>query len=220
MNKQMSVCAQSQVNNQSQHLVVGLTGGIGSGKTAVSDWFAEKGIDIIDADVIAHQIVAKGSTTLQSIADKFGAWVIAETGELDRQQLRDYVFNNPNALVDLESITHPAIRRQAHQQLEQADSAYVIISAPLLLESSEAGLASLCDCILVVDVPEDLQLIRASQRDGQTSKKIQAVMNNQFSRQKRLSMADKVVVNDGTLEELYDKLQVLHKKFLAMATTK
>ncbi len=102
-------------------LVIGLTGGIGSGKTVVSDWFADQGVDIIDADVIARQIVAKDSPTLQSIAEKFGQWVINETGELDRKCLREYVFNNSNALIDLENITHPAIRQQAEQQLKESD---------------------------------------------------------------------------------------------------
>lgn len=199
-----------------QKLVIGMTGGIGSGKTAASDWFATQGIDIIDADVIAHQIVQKNSPTLQKIADKFGDWVFDDNKELNRPALREHVFNNSSALINLEAITHPAIREEAKRQLLAATSPYVIISAPLLLEASEAGLANLCERILVIDAPEELQLARASKRDGLTSEKIQSIMANQLPRAKRCAEANDVVVNDGTLEDLYANLKPLHEQYLAM----
>lgn len=198
-------------------LVVGLTGGIGSGKTQVSDWFAQQGICIIDADVLARDVVAKGSQCLNQIAEKFGRWVIDEHGELNRPAMREFVFNNPNALSDLEKITHPAIRQRANYLLEQSTSLYTIVSAPLLLESSNAGLLSLCQRILVVDVSEAIQLQRASQRDEQTLENIQKIMANQLSREARLQKADDVIDNNGSLEQLYEQLPPLHQKYLALA---
>lgn len=205
--------------NAKNKLVVGMTGGIGSGKTAASDWFAKQGVDVIDADVIAHQIVTKNSPTLQKIADKFGDWVLDKNAELDRKAMREHVFNHSSALIDLEAITHPAIREQAKQQLEQANSAYVLLSAPLLLEASEAGLVNLCQRILVIDAPESVQVARASQRDGLSAQKIESIMENQLSREARREQADDMVVNDGTLEALYAKLKPLHEQYLQMAQT-
>lgn len=200
--------------------VVGLTGGIGSGKTQASDWFAKQGITIIDADVIAREVVQAGSSTLQKIVDKFGDWVLDDSnngGEMNRRAMREYVFGRPQALMDLEQITHPAIRETAKERLENAKSAYVIIVAPLLLEGSEAGLVNLCNRILVIDTSEALQLARASQRDGQTKERIEHIMANQLSRQERLSKADDVVENVGSLEDLYQQLKPLHEQYLKMA---
>lgn len=200
--------------------VVGLTGGIGSGKTQASDWFAKQGITIIDADIIAREVVQAGSPTLQKIVDKFGDWVLDDSnngGEMNRQAMREYVFGRPQALMDLEQITHPAIRETAKERLENAKSAYVIIVAPLLLEGSEAGLVNLCNRILVIDTSEALQLARASQRDGQTKERIEHIMANQLSRQERLSKADDVVENVGSLEDLYQQLKPLHEQYLKMA---
>lgn len=199
--------------------IVGLTGGIGSGKSAASDWFASQGIQIIDADVIAHQIVAKGQPALEQIKEKFGDWVLTADGEMDRAAMRAHVFAHPNALIDLEDITHPAVREHAKQALQTATSPYVILSAPLLLESAEAGLAQLCQRILVIDVNEDLQLARAGARDQQSHDKIKAIMANQLSRQERVAQADDVVVNEEDLDALYAKLQPLHEQYLQLART-
>nr|WP_227430311.1 dephospho-CoA kinase [Psychrobacter sp. I-STPA6b] len=200
-------------------LVVGVTGGIGSGKSVVTQWFEQQQITVIDADVIAHQIMKKGSRTLSKLVRKFGDWVLTDEGEMDRRAVRQHVFSCPDALITLESITHPAIRLEAKKQLAQATSTYVILSAPLLLEGTEAGLANLCHRILVVDAPESLQIARASSRDGQDVQKIEAIMDNQLSRQDRVEQADDVVVNDGDLEQLYAQLQPLHAKYLEMADT-
>ena len=197
--------------------VVGLTGGIGSGKSQVSKWFDEHGIVTIDADVIARKIVAKDSPTLKKIIAKFGDWVIDEAGELNRRAMREHVFGSAQALMDLEQITHPAIRQRAKDLLAAADSPYVILVAPLLLEASEAGLANLCHRVLVVDSHESLQIARASQRDGQTPERIQNIMANQLSRHERLSQADDIVENNGSLADLYLQLEQLHQKYLAMA---
>lgn len=197
--------------------VVGLTGGIGSGKTQASDWFATQGITIIDADLLAREVVKKDSQGLAQIADKFGNWVIDEHGELNRAALREFVFTHPQALIDLEQITHPAIRNLAKDLLAKATSPYTILVAPLLLEGSEAGLANLCQRILVVDVDEQTQRLRASKRDGQTPEKIDKIMANQLSREQRLKHATDVVDNNGSIEQLYQQLEKLHQEFLNMA---
>lgn len=196
--------------------VIGLTGGIGSGKTAVSDWFATQGVDVVDADVVAHDIMKKGSPTLNELAQALGDWVIDDAGNMDRQAVREHVFANDDSLLKLEAITHPAIRQQIKKQLTESQSKYVILSAPLLLESAAGGLASLCDRVLVVDVSEAIQLDRASARDTQSMDKIKAIMNNQLSRKARLEHADDIIDNSGSLEALYEQLKPLHQKYLTL----
>lgn len=202
---------------QSKTLVVGLTGGIGSGKSAASDWFAQQGIDIIDADVIAHEVVAKGSATLRKIQRKFGDWVLNSDGSMDRAAVRTHVFTHPEALIELEAITHPAIREAAKAQLAASASPYVVLSAPLLIEAAEAGLANLCQRVLVIDASEDTQLERASQRDEQSIQKIKAIMVNQLSREARNRHADDVILNDRDLAALYAQLDPLHQNYLTLA---
>lgn len=197
--------------------VLGLTGGIGSGKSKVSEWFTKQGVVVVDADVLARQVVAKGSKTLYQIVAKFGDWVLTAEGELDRRAMREYIFARPQALMDLEQITHPAIRHAAKQQVAAATSPYVVLVAPLLLEASEAGLANLCQRVLVIDSREDLQVARASTRDGQTVASIERIMANQLSREARLAQADDVVTNNASLAELYAQLEPLHQRYLAMA---
>ncbi len=200
-----------------KRFVVGLTGGIGSGKSAATQWFAKQGIDIIDADVIAHEVMAKGSKTLQKLQRKFGDWVIQDNGEMDRAAVRNLVFSSPDALMDLEAITHPAIREAAKTKLAASTSDYVILSAPLLIEGAEAGLANLCQRILVIDASEAIQLERASRRDAQSISRIKAIMANQLSREERCRHADDVVINDGNLDAFYEKLAPLHKLYLTQA---
>ena len=203
--------------HKSKILVVGLTGGIGSGKSAASDWFAQQGIDIIDADVIAHQVVVKGSSTLRKIQRKFGDWVLNADGDMDRAAVRTHVFTYPDALIELEAITHPAIREAAKLQLAESTSPYVVLSAPLLIEAAEAGLANLCQRILVMDATENTQLVRASQRDALSVQKIKAIMVNQLSREERNRHADDVVLNESDLAALYLQLEPLHQDYLKLA---
>lgn len=198
-------------------LVIGITGGIGSGKSVVTKWFEQQGIDVVDADDIAHKIMQKGSPTLAKLVEKFGDWVLTADGQMDRKAVRQYVFSYPDALITLESITHPAIRLEAKRQLAQTTSKYVVLSAPLLLEGAEAGLANLCHRVLVIDAPEELQLERASKRDGQNIQKIKAIMANQLSREDRTRQAHDVIINDGDLSTLYTQLEPLHKDYLQMA---
>ena len=203
--------------HKSKTLVVGLTGGIGSGKSAASDWFAQQGIDIIDADVIAHEVVVKGSSTLRKIQRKFGDWVLNADGDMDRAAVRTHVFTYPDALIELEAITHPAIREAAKKQLAESTSPYVVLSAPLLIEAAEAGLANLCQRILVMDATENTQLARASQRDALSVQKIKAIMVNQLSREERNRHADDVVLNESDLAALYLQLEPLHQDYLKLA---
>lgn len=198
-------------------LIIGLTGGIGSGKTAASDWFAEQSVDVIDADIVAREVVAVGSPALAHIQDAFGDWVLSPTGELNRAALREHIFNNPDAREKLEFITHPAIRKRIKAQIENSKSIYTILVAPLLLEGGKAGLAKFCQRVLVVDIPETLQLERAGKRDKQNQEQIKRIMQAQLSRQDRLSQADDVVDNSQDLAFLYSQLDVLHEKYLKLA---
>ena len=201
---------------KSKRLIVGLTGGIGSGKSAASDWFAKQGIDVVDADAIAHEVVAKGSATLHKIQKKFGDWILNNDGSMDRTAVRTHVFTYPEALIELEAITHPAIREAAKTQLAASTSPYIILSAPLLIEAAEAGLANLCQRVLVMDATEDTQLARASQRDNQSTQKIKAIMSNQLSREVRNRHADDVVLNESDLAALYSQLEPLHQEYLIL----
>lgn len=198
-------------------LVVGLTGGIGSGKSQASQWFEAQGITVVDADVVSREVVEKGSPTLAKIVVKFGDWVLDSQGELNRRALREHVFAHPQALIDLEQITHPAIRQRVKDLLAESTSPYTLLVAPLLLEGSEAGLVQLCQRILVVDTTPELQLQRASSRDGQSQANIEHIMANQLSREARLAKADDIITNTGSLDELYAQLETLHRQYLSMA---
>ena len=198
-------------------LIIGLTGGIGSGKTAASDWFAARGITIVDADVVAREVVAVGQPALTEIAARFGAWALNADGTLNRIAMREHVFAHPEDRRALEAITHPRIHASMMAQLMGAASPYVLLVSPLLLESGQAGLGRLCQRILVIDVPEHLQHTRASARDGQTAESIQRIMQVQLPRAERLAQADDVAFNDGDLDHLYQQLEALHQQYLVLA---
>lgn len=198
-------------------LIIGLTGGIGSGKTAASDWFATQGITVVDADVVAREVVAVGQPALAEIQQTFGDWALLSDGTLNRTALRQHVFDHPEDRKKLEQITHSRIYAAMSMQLQAATSPYVILVSPLLLESGKAGLASLCERILVVDVPEAVQRERAGARDGQTPESIDRIIAVQIARQDRLAMADDIVVNDGVLAHLYQQLQAKHDHYLQMS---
>ena len=160
-------------------LIIGLTGGIGSGKTAASDHFMKLGVDIVDADVIAREIVKPNSKTLNKVADQFGADILLENGELNRAKLRERIFTSDDDKQALNSIMQPAIRYALLEQLNKARSEYVILSAPLLLEN---GLEKYCQRVLVIDVPVETQLQRASSRDTVSSNQIQSIIDSQIDR--------------------------------------
>lgn len=204
--------------------VVGVTGGIGSGKTTVTNLFAEQGVDIIDADIIAREVVDKGSKGLDAIRTHFGPDVILPSGGLNRSMLREKVFNQPEDKKWLDSTLHPLIREEMIAQTRMASSQYCILSIPLLVENN---LTAMVDRVLVVDVDESLQLTRASERDitagenaQQTQKTIQAIMQNQCTREQRLAVADDVVNNGGDKSELIQQVNRLHKQYLALAAAR
>ena len=195
-------------------LIVGLTGGIGSGKSAASQWFETQGINVVDADIAAREIVKKGQPALAQIQSAFGDWVLLESGELNRKALREHIFQHPFARQQLEEITHPAIRQSIIVQLEQANSAYVILVSPLLFETNQHLLTQRT---LLIDASIELQIQRASQRDGQSVEQIENIIQAQMPRDRKLDLADDIAINDGHLEHLYTQLQKLHLHYLELS---
>lgn len=196
--------------------IVGLSGGIGSGKSAASAWFQQQEILVIDADIVAREVVEVGQPALIEIQKHFGDWVLDEQGCLNRSALRDYIFKHPEARQQLEAITHPVIRSAIIQQLNQALSPYAILASPLLFETDQH---LLCQRSLLIDVPVELQLVRASQRDGQSREQIERIIAVQMPRLEKQKRAHDIVDNSGTLEDLYQQLQRLHEHYLQLATS-
>ncbi|MCV2884916.1 dephospho-CoA kinase [Aestuariibacter sp. AA17] len=196
------------------NLVIGLTGGIGSGKTFVSDTFAKKGIVIIDADVIAREVVDIGTPALHAIVEKFGPDILQDNGSLNRSALRQIVFSDSAYKRWLDTLLHPVIRQEMVKQAREANSTYSILSIPLLVENN---LFELVDHVLVVDVSENTQRLRAGSRDGQSAHQIQQIMNNQASREERLHHADDVIINDGEKADTEKRVEELHQKYLSLA---
>ena len=194
--------------------ILGITGGIGSGKSAATQWFESQGIQVIDADIVAREIVAMGQPALQRIQQSFGDWVLLEDGSLDRRALRKHIFQFPEARHNLEQITHPAIRQSILQQLQSAHSPYVILVSPLLFETNQHELVH---HTLLVDADEKTQLQRASQRDGQSEEQIQKIIGAQMSRAQKQKIANDIVLNDGLLEHLHNQLKPLHLSYLQRA---
>ena len=195
-------------------LRVGVTGGIGSGKTAVTDWLAQKGITIVDADVVARLVVAPGMPALAEIANTFGAEYLLPDGQLDRAALRQLVFADAHKRKMLEEITHPKIREELATQLENASSPYVVLSSPLLLEGNQSEMV---DITVVVDVPESLQIERTMARDQNDEALVAKIMAAQCDRETRLSHADIVIDNSECLDTLYHRTDALHQTLLARA---
>lgn len=196
------------------HFVVGLTGGIGSGKTAASDYFASLGIAVIDADVVAREVVAPGTPSLEAIAEHFGQQVIDANGQLDRRALRNIVFNDATQKEWLNALLHPAIRERLLAQLAAARSDYVVLVAPLLLENQ---LDTYCHRVLVIDAPEALQIQRTARRDDSSPEHVKAIMTAQLPRQERLRKADDIVTNDADLTHLQQQLQQLDRRYRQLA---
>lgn len=189
--------------------ILGVTGGIGAGKTAATDHFEQLGIVVVDADVVAREVVEPGKPALNEIVAEFGSDILLPTGDLNRSALRELIFSDDIAKAKLNEIMHPAIRQAILTQLSEAKSEYVILSAPLLFENKLEGYA---DQVLVIDVPETTQLQRASSRDDVTEAQIQAIINSQMPRQERLEKADFVIENIGSLTELHEQVRKLHEQ--------
>ena len=194
--------------------VLGLTGGIGSGKSAASAFFESQGITVVDADIAARAVVEPGQAAWQAIRERFGAKALLADGRLNRAWLRQKVFADASERLWLESQTRPRIREAIIEQLRAASSAYAILASPLLFESKQVAFTQRS---LVIDVPEAMQLLRASLRDGNDIEQIRRIMAAQLPRQERLAQADDVVDNSGSVQDLEQRLAALHHEYLRLA---
>lgn len=194
--------------------VLGVTGGIGAGKTAITNQLQVWGIEIVDADVIAREVVALGKPALAEITARFGEDILLADGNLDRAKLRDIIFTEPSQKEWLNNLLHPIIRQSIIDALSQSTSAYVVLSAPLLFEN---GLQKYCDHTLLVDVPVEVQLARTSKRDNVDAAQVNAIIAAQMSRQEKRSLADDIIDNSGALEQTLITLKQLHSEYLQKA---
>jgi dephospho-CoA kinase len=195
---------------------VGLTGGVGSGKSTVADLFADLDVPVIDTDAIAHQLTAPGGAALEAIHAVFGDAVMQADGTLDRTALRRRIFADATARRQLEAILHPRIRQQVEQTLAALAAPYVVIVIPLLVETG--GYADVLDRVLVVDCPEGVQIARVMARSGLARDEVNAILVAQASRAERLAAADDVIVNTASPEALHSQVATLHQRYLAFST--
>ncbi|MFO7306888.1 MAG: dephospho-CoA kinase [Gammaproteobacteria bacterium] len=195
-------------------LLVALTGGIASGKSAVADRFAQLGVPVLDTDRIARDIVEPGTPTLAKLVEAFGPDILDSEGRLNRRRMRERVFANPDDRARLNAITHPAIRAELARRSASAGGAYQVHVIPLLVET---GRTRDYDRVLVVDCPREVQIQRLMARDGATAEQAEAILAAQATREQRLAVADDVIVNTGTLDELYQRVDELHRKYLSEA---
>jgi dephospho-CoA kinase len=195
---------------------VGLTGGIGSGKSFVADRFAARGVPIVDTDAIAHRITAPHGLAMPAIASEFGASFVAPDGSLDRARMRTLVFSDENARRRLEAITHPLIRAETERERQHARGPYVIIVVPLLVESG--SWKARVNRVLVVDCTVDMQIARVMRRNAFTREQVLAIIARQATRESRLAAADDVIVNDDLpLEALEARVDELHRSYVSWA---
>lgn len=192
--------------------LIGLTGGIASGKSAVADRLAELGADIIDTDQISREVVAPGQPALVEIAEHFGPEVIAKDGSLNRAVVREEVFANPDARRWLEELLHPLIRKTAITRAETSTASLAVLVVPLLFES---GQYTQTELNVVVDVPVDTQCQRVLERDGVDAEQVEQILKAQMSREARLEKADRVIDNSGTLKQLYAQVDALYDELTA-----
>ena len=197
-------------------LRIGLTGGIASGKSTVTQRFAELGVPVIDADVASRKVVEPGTPGLAQVVERFGAGVLAD-GRLDRRALRNLIFNDSSQRQALDAILHPLIRAEMEREAAQARAPYVIMAIPLLVEGGTAR--QRVDRVLVVDADETLQIQRLQARDGSSEEQARAILAAQASRAARLSAADDVLLNSGSVAELRQAVDRLHAQYLQLAQT-
>lgn len=195
-------------------LVIGLTGGIASGKTAVSRYFEHLGVPVIDADVVAREVVEPGEAGLDAVVKEFGAEILDDKGRLDRRRLRSLVFENPSGRRSLESILHPLIRQRMEAQLDELNDDYAILAIPLLLET---GQTDMVDRVLVVDASESAQIERTRKRDGVAEEEVRQIMSSQATRADRLAQANDVIENNGTIDELRQRVRRLDEFYRSLA---
>ena len=197
-------------------LLIGLTGGIASGKTLVVDRFVELGVPVIDADVLAREVVQPNSEGLAALVEKFSPSILTDNDKLDRAALRSIIFTEPDHRKTVESILHPLIRQLGDRRIADTASdqhAYAIYAIPLLVESAQQDRFNR---ILVVDIPRQLQIERLMARDGSTESQAASILSAQASRAERLAVADDVITNDGTVGETQRQVDELHRRYMAL----
>lgn len=195
--------------------VVGLTGGIGSGKSTVADLFVARGAALVDTDAIAHELTGPGGAAMAEISAAFGPEIVNPAGGLDRAAMRERVFADPAARQKLEAILHPMIRQISAERCKAADAPYVILAVPLLVESGTYR--ERCQRIVVVDCPENRQVERVMARNRMTAAEVEAIMATQASREERLAVADDVIVNDAGVDSLFSQVDALNSKYLKLS---
>ena len=195
-------------------LIIGLTGGIGSGKSVASDKFKSLGVAVVDADVASRTVVEPGKPALKEIQDHFGSGIITAGGKLDRNKLREIIATDAEERKWLESVLHPKIGEQITKEISESTSVYTLFVAPLLLETNSQ---EMCSRVVVVDVPKDVQIRRTAKRDKVSPNQVEQMVAAQMEREKRLEKADDVLLNSGTIEDLEKQVEELHKKYIKMA---
>ncbi|MEZ8354817.1 dephospho-CoA kinase [Vibrio splendidus] len=197
-------------------IIIGLSGGIASGKTTVANLFNEHfNIDIVDADIVAREVVAVGSDGLKQITDRFGETILLEDGSLNRSKLRELVFSDPTEKQWLNDLLHPMIRNKIDSDLSKVTSPYGLLVAPLLVENQ---MQSMADRVLIVDVPTEVQIERTMSRDNVSREQVASILKSQASREQRLAVADDVIKNHTKNQELLPQITDLHQKYLAIST--
>lgn len=197
--------------------VIGLTGGIGSGKSAAADEFARLGATLVDTDAIAHALTAPGGAAIDAVRALFGDGAIDASGAMDRAWVRARVFAEPDARRQLEAVLHPMIRRESAARLRAASGSYVVLVVPLLIESQDYR--TRVDRVLVVDCPVEVQVARVRARSGLSEEEVRRIIATQVSREARLAAADDVIDNSGTLDALHSQVQRLHAQYLVRAAS-
>jgi dephospho-CoA kinase len=200
-------------SSASNSWILGLTGGIGSGKSAAAQCFIDLGVHLVDADNAARWVVEPGRPALAQIAEHFGAGVLQADGTLNRSALRELIFKDPQQRVWLEGLLHPLIREEIRQYLARAESAYAILVSPLLLETSQHQMVQR---VLVIDVPESVQIERTVLRDRTNEEQVRAILKAQASREERLKRADDVILNDRDPAWLKSEVERLHHFYLTL----
>ncbi|MEZ8608819.1 dephospho-CoA kinase [Vibrio sp. 10N.239.311.G01] len=196
-------------------IIIGLSGGIASGKTTVANLFNQHfNIDIVDADIVAREVVALGSEGLKQIAAHFGEDILLEDGMLNRAKLREVIFSDPTEKQWLNDLLHPMIRDKIDSDLSKVTSPYALLVAPLLVENQMQGMA---DRVLIVDVPTEVQIERTMSRDNVSKEQVAAILKSQASREQRLAVADDVIKNHTKNQELLPQITDLHQKYLAIS---
>ena len=194
--------------------VVGLTGGIGSGKTIASDRFEELGVKVVDADIASRVVVEIGKPALSSIEGEFGSDVISDDGSLNRAKLREIIFKDDEAKSWLESLLHPLIGQHILDEIASATSRYVILVSPLLFETTQF---QMCNRTLLIDVPKDIQILRTAKRDKVPESQVEKIIASQMDRDQKIGKADDVIVNDGEIGDLISKIDKIHQRYIELA---